>query len=246
MMLPKLPKLPKLPNLLKLPKMKLRFTSSTVGVLILVVTISLIIVSVRYDAIIEIRSETPEPPIPTVTLVDPIVDPIVVPAPKEVPEVPLICVVEVVVESLSGMYQGGGLRVGNIIVTSAMIFVGDNQIITVDGIETFIIKRDDSLGLVALQSEVTVENLSEVPCPPVGVQAKIAGPRDYQVEIFRYMSNRDQMILTGDVPTYAAGYPVMFGIDVVGIVVGLNSANVRQGIAVSKQGLVKFLSGDFE
>ncbi len=216
-----------------LPKMK--FTSNTIGMLILAVTIAMIIASLHYDA--TPPSEVPEPPVPPVEPLKPVG-----------PELPLMSVVEVSVESSGGMFQGGGLRVGDIVVTSVMIFIGNDQIITVDGIKTDIVKRDDNLGLVALRSDVTVENLNEyfneVPCPPVGSQTKIAGPRDYRVRIFRYMSEMDRMIISGDVPAHAAGYPVMFGIDVVGIVVGLNSANVRQGIAVSRQGLMKFIRGD--
>jgi len=69
----------------------------------------------------------------------------------------------------------------------------------------------------------------------------IAGLGYYKVEIDRYMDDGDRMILTGTVPVHTVGYPVMLGIDVVGLVVGLNRMNVKQGIAVSLQGLEKFI-----
>ncbi len=237
MMLPKLP---------KLPKMKLRFTSGTVGVLILIITICFIVVSIRYDAIRLMSVEISEPPIP---VRQPVHRGLMVPtdAPQEeVPYLSLNSIVEVSVESLNGMYQGGGLRIGNVVVTSAMIFNGRSQIVTVNGVETEIIKRDDSLGLIALRSRIISEALDDCPSTPTGEAAQIVGTRNYDVKVFRYISDRNRMILTGDIPAHAAGYPVMQGTSVIGLVIGLNSANVRQGIAVSKQGLVKFIADEVE
>jgi len=227
--------------MLKLPNLsKLKFTSGIIGGLILIVTISMIAVSIRYDSVIEIPAvEVPEPPVPVII---PVIE---VPEVPEVPETDHNIIVEVSVESLSGMYQGGGLRVGNVVVSSVMIFIGRSQIVTVDGVEAEIIKRDDRLGLIALSSEFNSMSINDEPCLPPGESATIFGTRKYDVEVFRYVKDQDWMILTGDIPANAAGYPVMQGSNVIGLVIGLNSANVKQGIAASKQGLVKFL-GELE
>lgn len=198
---------------MKFPK----FSSNLIGALIIGITVCLIIASLQYDNTKTVI-DTPEPPVPVVDVT-----------------------IEVSVESSSGVYQGGGLRVGDIIVTSAMIFNGNDQIVTVDGIETEVIRRDDRLGLVALKSSITFKNKNVNRVPSIGEVVTLLGPRHYDVEIFRYMSEGDRMILSGANPAYAAGYPVMQGDNLVGIVVGLNSADIKQLIAVSSQGLAKFL-----
>lgn len=211
---------------MKLPKLKL--TSSTVGGLILLVTSCFIIFSVRYDFV----TQVPEPLVPDV--VEPDFEPI---------RLPLYELTEVTVESSSGLYQGGGLRVGDIVVTSAMIFNGEDQIVTIEGIITEVVYHDAALGLVALRGVKTFETLYNMPNPPVGTQLMISGLRQCRVKVSRYMDDGDRMIISGDVPVYSTGYPVMMGIDVVGLVVGLNSVDVKQGIAVSLQGLEKFIGG---
>jgi len=227
MMLPK----SKLPDLLKF-----KFTSGIVGVLIIIITLSLIAVSIQYNAT-NVMVEVPEPPLPVVK-----------------PEPSLNVIVEIAVESSSGLYHGGGLRVGNIIVTSAMLFNGDDQVVTVEGLETKIIRRDDRLGLVALQSSKTFDNevigyvpsVDKIVNTPVGETAMVSSPNPYDVEIFRYFSDGDRMILIGEDTSATAGYPVLQGDVIIGITIGLNSADIDQVIAVSSEGLVKFITGDYE
>ncbi len=130
------------------------------------------------------------------------------------------------------------------VLTSTMIFTHGGDITVGTGRFIFtatISHRDDELGLVALKCDLrkgtSSANITEFPSIPPGVLVQ-AG--ENEVNTLEYM-NDYWVILDGSFPADVTGLPVSQNGELVGIIVGLNRANMKQAIMVSNRGIREFV-----
>ncbi len=160
-------------------------------------------------------------------------------------------VARVIVAQTDGvLVVGGGVLVGDTLVTSEMLFTKPFKSILVlineeeitaklltkrDGLAALKVGRDDGL-------EISVGGL-EI---GEGGTTAVSG-RYYSVSAVSHVLNNDNWVLVdGDIPITCTGDPVYRGGELVGVIVGINKTNNEQAIMMNVTGIVEFLAGPME
>ena len=130
------------------------------------------------------------------------------------------------------------------VLTSSMIFTHEGEI-AVDYVNVRytaeIINQNDVWGLVALECSfmegTRYTKINEFPNHPPDTQVLVGNWGE--VNVLEY-ANDDWVILDGNLPAGATGMPTENAGGLVGIIVGLNRANVKQAIMVGNRAIREF------
>jgi len=177
-----------------------------------------------------------------------------------VPEAPvpeqstLDYLVKVTAHNPKASHTGSGIVVKHgghyFVLTSKMIFTkGDVGYTVADTWNSYtaeLVRLDDRLGLVALKLQGYLlggVEIDEAPNIPPGASVLVLNLENtFVVNVVRYLTDPDWMILDGGLPGTCTGSPIMtYDNNLAGVVIGINTENAEEAFAVGNHAIREFV-----